>query len=113
MTFFIGQGIQRRLGPGLDGQDSLHRRKREGPEAYRPLQGGDQVLSVIGSQQGQDLVGLVLAVALCRHQALQEAAGYGAQFREPLGEDGVLLAKIFTGQMGGLDAALSDDGAGE
>ena len=65
---------------------------------------------MIRSQEGQDLVGLVFAVAVFSHQALQKAAGHRAQFRKPLRQEGVLPAQVFTGQMIALDAALSGHG---
>jgi len=81
-ALFRGQGLQHTLGPGLKRQDAFHRRVRIRAVTDRSLQGGDQVLPGVGPQQRQHPLRLVLAVALRREQALQEARRRLPQFRE-------------------------------
>lgn len=113
VLFLFGQFFQRRFRPGAGQKDAFHRRRGEGAVADGALQGSAHVGDGIDGQQGQDLVGLVAAVALAADEPLEEAQGGRPQRGEALLQLGVGQAAVGLGMMGGDEAALAADVTGQ
>lgn len=107
LLLVLAERLPGRFGRGLHGQNSFQRRQRIGMVADRTFHGRQDIIAVIGSQQGQDSPRLVLAVPLFLQQSLQEAAGRFAEFSEPLAENGQLFGVIPGRTMIWVDASLS------
>ncbi len=60
----VGQDVENAFGLGLDGEDAFNGVEGISAEAGGPLQGGQQVGTRVGGQQGEHLEALSFAVAL-------------------------------------------------
>jgi hypothetical protein len=88
--------IQSRFGLGFHRQNPFHGTEGVSTVAHGPLERGPQIISPIGSQQGQHVLGLRPTVAVRGQQAVQERDRGFSQF-------GKLLLQTFTaaGQVAG------------
>jgi hypothetical protein len=94
-----GEFFERRLRSRLSGQDALDRVQREGAEADGAFQGSQDVGALIVGDEGQELLGLPLALDLFGEQAVEELHGDGAELLEALAQQQFPLARIVGGVM--------------
>lgn len=87
----VGQGFQNAPGRGLGGENPLDGVDGVSIEADGAFQGGEQVVACVGAQQRQHAAGLALAIALVAQQAVEEAAGDGAQLAEAFTQQRLLF----------------------
>lgn len=80
----VGEFIQKGLGFGRGGENAPHGSQREGAEANGPLESGTHIVPLIVGDQGQQLLGLQLALNLLLQQAVEELQGDRAEFAEAL-----------------------------
>ena len=81
---FVGQPVESRFRTRLHGQNPLHRLQRVRAVLHGPLQGRQQIPTVIRARQRQHLFGLGPTLPLRLAEALEEPHRRVAQFTEPL-----------------------------
>ena len=106
LAFLLGQAGQDALGSGGGGQDAFDGRQRIGAETAGTLQGGQPVRTLITGQQGQEVLGLVFALAVVADQFVKEATGHRSQLGEALLQQGIALLGILQGMVAGADLPL-------
>ena len=83
-TMQVGEFIQERFGLGVSGEDASHRRQGEGAEADGTLESGTHIVTLVVSDQRQQLLGLKFALDLLGEQAIEELHRQRTQFGEAL-----------------------------
>jgi hypothetical protein len=94
------------LGTSLRGEDSLEGGKGEGAVATSPLQGALEILAMIGGKKPQNSAGFLFPVPSSLHQLLEEQDSFRSELREALFQQFILLLRISSGEMIGMDASL-------
>lgn len=80
----VGKFVGPLFGLGGGGQDAPNGRQREGAEADGAFEGGTHIIALVMGDQGQELLGLELALDLLGEQAVEELQGDRAEFAEAL-----------------------------
>ena len=85
---------------GGGGQNAADRRQRESAEADRAFEGGAHIVPLVVGDQGQELLGLELALGLLGEQAIEELQGDRAKFAEALAQEACTVDGIIHRMMG-------------
>jgi hypothetical protein len=101
------------LGTSLCGEDPLDGGKGEGAVASSPLQGPLEIFAVIGGKKPQNSGGFLFPVPSSLYQLLEKQDSFRSELREALFQQFVLLLRIASREMIGMDASLPRGSAGE